>query len=839
MKINQLFLSVLTLGVSLFATAQAPHRCGSMEHQAAQIHENPLAAKGYQKARSVAAAYAANNPIESRALITIPVVVHVVYKTTAANISDAQIASQMAVLNEDYGGTNADSTLIPTVFKPLFANTRIQFCLAKQTPTGAATTGIVRKTTTVTSFNTNDAVKKTTTGGDDAWDATKYLNLWVCDLGNSLLGYAQFPGGPNLTDGVVIHYKYFGRGGTAISPYNKGRTATHEVGHWLGLYHIDGDQTCGDDGIADTPTQNTLNYGCPTFPHISCNNGPNGEMFMNYMDYVDDDCMMMFSRGQGAMARSVINTSKAGLITSPGCIVPTLAADDGALVSLVVRGNTCGDIVTPSIVFKNAGNTTITSAQIDYAVDGGAPVSYTYSGSLASMASTSITLPASPTLTSGRHTIAVTIVSVNGNPDNSTNGTNLQTDVFTTRAGNDSESSALVVNPASGCSLDANASFTFKNVGCSLLTNASITYTVDAGTAQSYTFSGSVASEASTTITLPTLTSLTIGSHTIVVTINSINGTPDANSATANSATKTFTLTGNQGTVLASQGFQGTFPPTGYTINNPDAGSITWTQGTKGKGSTKSAFMDFFNYGGGTVAQNGQIDDLNLPLANIVGIAGNTATTIPVLTFDVAYAYYSVDGTDCNNPGGTTTQQLPCSYDTLVVRVSNNCGTTWTEVYRKQKDLLATAPPAQGATGFGPTATQWRNDQIDLSAYANEQGLQIQFHTINNYENNLYVDNINLSRIVSTDLFSKQNTAFKLQPNPANNYTRIMLDTDIAEAVTLNLYDAMGQLVRSQATKTINGHNEFVFDTTGLPAGCYHISVQSANLFGTQKLMVY
>ncbi len=834
MKIKQLLLTAFAVGSALFAHAQASHRCNTMEHQAEQIRQNPQLGKAYQKARSQAAAYLAANPVESRSLITIPVVVHVVYRTAAGNITAAQIGSQLDVLNEDFGGRNADSTLIPAAFKPLFANARVQFCLAKQDPTGAATTGIIRKTTTTASFNTNDNVKRNANGGDDAWDASKYLNLWVCDLGTSLLGYAQFPGGAAATDGVVIHYKYFGRNGSAVAPYNKGRTATHEIGHWLGLYHIDGDATCGNDGIADTPTQNTLNYGCPTFPQVTCGNGPNGDMFMNYMDYVDDNCMQMFTFGQSAMVRSVINTSHASLITSPGCIAPTLVADDGALMSLVMGASTCN--AAPSIVFKNAGNTVITTAEIQYTIDSGAPISYTYTGSLASMANANITLPVSGSLPPGRHDIVVTIISVNGNPDNSTNGNNVQTDAFSTNGGTDSQTSGLSVSSSSGCSLDATPSFSFKNTGCSDLTTANFSYTIDGGAAQTYTFSGMIASGATSTINLPQQT-LTMGSHTVIVNVVSINGIADGNTTTANTATKIFTLSGGMGSVLASQGFQGAFPPAGYTINNPDAGSITWTQGTKGKGSTKSAFLDFFNYGGGTVAQNGQIDELNLPIANIAGIAGDPATTIPVITFDVAYAYFSIDGTDCNNPAGTAAQQTVCSYDTLMVRVSPDCGATWTEVYRKQKDLLATAPATQ--TAFAPTATQWRNEQILLGAFANSTGLQVQFRTINNYENSLYVDNINLTRIVATEVFAKQNTQFKLQPNPTNDYTRVILDSDLAENVSLNIYDAMGKVVHTQNVKTIVGHNEFVVETQGLPSGCYYISLQSANIFGSQKLVVY
>jgi len=254
----------------------------------------------------------------------IPVVVHIVYNTTAQNITDAQVQSQIAVLNEDFRRTNADKGNTPAGFASLAADCEIQFCLASVSPTGAATTGIVRKYTTTTSFSQDDGVKYSSSGGDDAWPATKYLNIWVCNLGGGLLGYAQFPGGPAATDGVVIYYKYFGRGGSAVAPYNKGRTATHEVGHWLNLYHIWGDDNgacTGSDQVSDTPNQGAEHYGCPGFPSSSCSNGANGDMFMNYMDYTDDACMNMLTLGQKTRMRALFNTggAKAALLTSNGC----------------------------------------------------------------------------------------------------------------------------------------------------------------------------------------------------------------------------------------------------------------------------------------------------------------------------------------------------------------------------------------------------------------------------------------------------------------------------------------------------------------------------------------
>jgi hypothetical protein len=233
-------------------------------------------------------------------LITIPTVVHVVYKRPAENISDAQVKSQIAVLNKDFRATNPDKSKVPHVWKSLVADTNVQFTLAMKDPKGKATTGITRTKTIRDSFGTGKAVKKATQGGADAWPTDRFLNIWVCNLAESLLGYAQFPGGPAATDGVVILYTAFGTSGVAAAPFNLGRTATHEVGHWLNLRHIWGDRNdCGGtDFCTDTPNQQLPNTGKPTFPHMTCNNGPNGDMFMNYMDYVDDDTMFMFTATQ-------------------------------------------------------------------------------------------------------------------------------------------------------------------------------------------------------------------------------------------------------------------------------------------------------------------------------------------------------------------------------------------------------------------------------------------------------------------------------------------------------------------------------------------------------------
>jgi len=241
-------------------------------------------------------------------LITLPVVVHVVYANAEENITKAQVTSQIDVLNRDFRARNADGRQVPDVWKSLVIDPRIQFKLATRDPRGKPTTGITRTATTVSEFGPDNGVKSKRTGGVDPWPANRYLNIWVCNLGGGLLGYAQFPGGPAKTDGVVILYSAFGSRGRVDPPFNKGRTATHEIGHFLGLRHIWGDRNdcTGNDFVTDTPPALQANTGRPRFPHVTCNNGPDGDMFMNYMDYTDDAAMFMFTTGQAARMNATL-----------------------------------------------------------------------------------------------------------------------------------------------------------------------------------------------------------------------------------------------------------------------------------------------------------------------------------------------------------------------------------------------------------------------------------------------------------------------------------------------------------------------------------------------------
>ncbi len=273
--------------------------CAAMEVLEQQLSADPKLRVRMESIERLTDEMIRSGRINAQGKIEIPVVVNVIYRSSAENISDAQIQSQIDVLNEDFNATNTDASQTPALFSGLVADIDIQFVLE----------GVNRKFSNKKSWGTNDAMKKSSQGGIDATDPTHALNFWVVNKilsgRNTILGYAQFPGGAAATDGVVVGYNFFGRTGTLSAPFNKGRTATHEVGHWMNLRHIWGDATCGSDLVGDTPTHNTYNFGCPGYPHLSTCSGTPVEMTMNYMDYTDDACMFMFTAGQKNRALAI------------------------------------------------------------------------------------------------------------------------------------------------------------------------------------------------------------------------------------------------------------------------------------------------------------------------------------------------------------------------------------------------------------------------------------------------------------------------------------------------------------------------------------------------------
>lgn len=283
---------------------------------------------------------------------TIPVVIHVVYNTPEQNISEAQIKSQIETLNQDFSRTNPDKSKTPAAFLPTAADTGIRFCLVK----------VIRTPTNVTQFDDNDTVKSCSTGGSAALDTTKYMNVWVCSLGDRLLGYAEFPNTAiSPTFGVVVNYACFGSVGQVRKPYNLGRTLTHEMAHCLGIYHIFSESNTNScaktDHCYDIPSQSTPTTGCPTFPRTDdCSIAPPGTMFMNYMDYTNDACMNIFTKDQAKRMNAVLNIAPYKNLGSGDCkgLIENYNCSGGA-----IAGSDVGVGFDPIKIVKDAASAAV------------------------------------------------------------------------------------------------------------------------------------------------------------------------------------------------------------------------------------------------------------------------------------------------------------------------------------------------------------------------------------------------------------------------------------------------------------------------------------------------
>lgn len=558
----------------------------------------------------------------------IPVVVHVIHNGepigTGANIPEAQILSQIRVLNEDFRRENADAVNTPPEFLDEAGSLDIEFILAKQDEEGLPTNGIVRVNGGRTSWTDNDNyVLKDLS----YWPAEQYMNIWVCNL-TGHLGYAQFPesdidGMENsstnrLTDGVVISHKAFGSIDDGLfnldNNFAKGRTTTHETGHWLGLNHIWGDDAgcSGTDYVSDTPNQGRETDGCPSHPRTdNC-----GEviMFQNFLDYSDDDCMNLFTEGQISRMVTVIENSprRASLLTSPGLQEPDPIANDLGIRSIVFPdASVCSNDVTPVIELRNYGSNLITSARIRFLLDGTTVQTLDFTLNLNPLESVQVAFD-TRNIPSGSHTVSFQIVLTNGGPDGGTY--------------NDENSSTVIV-PAFG-----NAPF--------------------------------------------------------------------------------------------AENFN--TPPSEWVTFNPD-GQITWqiVNAPNELPVNKALKLNFFEY----EDKVGEVDIFYSPIIDL------TSAPAATLTFDVAHARYQA------------------SNDRLQVIALVNCQhyTEGTVLYNKAGDELRTAP---GTTSpFVPSnETQWRKELIDLSAFIGMDKVQLAFVGINDWGNNVYVDNIALFTEATQDV---------------------------------------------------------------------------------------
>ncbi len=642
-----------------FAQMPAHRTCGTMDYHNYLMQTRKNYAADYTQYNQMIDQYIQNNQATLNATartanITIPVVIHVLYNTAGQNISDAQATSQFAVLNNDFQRLNADKVNTPSTFTAVAGGVGITFCLAQRDPNGNATTGIIHKSTTTTSFTTDNKIKSSAQGGDDPWDVTRYINIWIGNISGGILGYGEFPTGTlSTTYGLVLNYTATGTIGTATAPYNLGRTGTHEFGHCFNLNHIWGDNgQCGNtDNCYDTPPQKGgtaapagCNYGSPTYPWQpnTCTRpdgiagasmtNVNGDMFMNYMDYTDDAAMNMFSQQQCVRMLAVVSNPPWNVLASSnGCTPVTSYTLDAGITSIIkpVNGSsTCNNAVTPSVVLNNAGTATLTSVKVLYKMDATATQTLNWTGSLATNASATLTLNAYAGLSTAAHTFSVWVTAPNGGVDQG--------------SANDSQSSTFTVTTAP--------------VGA----------------------------------VLP------------------------------------FT-----------EGFEATtFPPTNWTLinsNTINAANI-WSRVTNTTGipvtpaSTAAARMDNFS---GTPDITGQINALRSPALSFVG--ANSSLNV---RFDVSHKQFDA----------TTS-------DSLNVYISTDCGGTWVKLYGKGDKSTPSLITSVGTmtAAYTPTANaQWRRDSISLAAYVGQPSVYLKFESVSGWGNYLWLDNINVKYIPSS-----------------------------------------------------------------------------------------
>lgn len=689
----------------------------NMEHHNSLVARNPdYAEQRNAYEASLQQFIAANGAMleSSEAVITCPVVFHCVYGSAAQNITLNQVLSQLQVMNEDFSRTNADAN----THWSAAANTTIQFCLAQQTPTGQATTGLETRQygTSTTSWSTNDYVKHYANGGLDAWDPTRYFNIWVCNLSGGLLGYGEFPtSSVSNTFGAVIDYTCFGSNYTSYgtfsgiqAPFDRGRTVTHEFSHCFDLYHIwaDDNGSCSySDYCADTPNQGDATSGCYTFPHTdNCTTTGNGIMFENYLDYSDDVCLNLFTNNQKTRMLAVLNSAPYNALqTSNGCQSPNPTVNDAAISAIVTpNGTICGTTFVPVVTLKNWGSATLTTCTIRYRVDANTLQTYSWSGSLGTGLTTSVTLP-SVTTTSGAHT-------------------------FT----------SFTQNP---------------------------------------------------------------------------NGLTDANTSN-DSFTSNFTVGGAAQSLPFFEGFEGTtFVPAGWTASNPD-GQVTWGRTTTcSKTGVACAKMDNFNYQGG----NGQIDDIDAPAVNLSTVSS------PVLTFQVAYTYWTV----------------PYQYsDTLEVLVSTNCGQTWTTVYQKWGAQLQTGTPLSSQTaGWVPSNSEWRLETVSLLPYQSATSLIVKFRSITDFEDNLYIDDINIMNSTGISAQTNLSSLINVFPNPSTGAFNLNIALEAQKDVNVNVVNTLGQTVQQFTERNTYG-GLYTLDLNEQPNGVYFVEVTAGGEKSVQRIVV-
>ncbi len=409
-------------------------KCGTMTVLEQQLNAKPALREKYIQQRDQITEKLKNNSdktanLRTNAAVVVPVVFHIVLANPNV-VTNAQILRQIDSLNKDYSSTNGSSGNVPAWFQSIKGTSNIQFCLAQRTPSGEETNGINRVSTNVPVFDLDNRIKTTSQGGQDSWDTEKYLNIWVCEQDNGIIGYATFPTTTDpIYQGVVIDYRSLPGG--SYAEYNGGKTLTHETGHFFGLYHIWGDddgRCSGSDFVDDTPNQADASEGCRTGKFAdSCSGAGNGINYQNYMDYSYDRCLMMFTKKQAERMDLIFNQYRSSLASSNGCVPPVIYDVDAWLTELISpEQRICDPGFVPVVLLKNRGNQTLTSLTFNVVIDNVSAATYQWTGNLPKGAETTVNLP-EITAVIGRHNFTIYTTNPNNTADQNKSNDTLRT----------------------------------------------------------------------------------------------------------------------------------------------------------------------------------------------------------------------------------------------------------------------------------------------------------------------------------------------------------------------------------------------------------------------------
>ncbi len=434
MNIRLIFLLFLSSAFLQIVKAQViiqkqPVRCGTIEYYKKLFKQNPALQEKFAANQKSGISRRARQQGVAALNDTITLVIHIVGNASLQQlVTDAVVQSQVDVLNEDYRGLNADSFRIPAAFRPLYGKSGLTFKLAGTNPFGEPTMGIIRVMNNAT-YNESDFdnVKQTSLGGSDTWDANKYLNIWVTSFGtNSTLGISVFPGDPRplLYHGFVCDYRAFGRGAPHLfKNYNKGRTTTHELGHFFNLNHIwgdDGGSCIGKDFPDDLQNDDTPNQGDATEYNPdplgigvvvldNCSPAPPGIMYQNFLDYTFDSAMVMFTKGQQVRMQNALSnfSDRSPLLTSKAYQQAPSYINDASIRKIISPFPAiCSGTFAPIVILRNSGTVALTSVKIVSVLNGGTPVFYNWTGNLSSYTETNVSLPSISGIT-GFNTLTV------------------------------------------------------------------------------------------------------------------------------------------------------------------------------------------------------------------------------------------------------------------------------------------------------------------------------------------------------------------------------------------------------------------------------------------------